>query len=258
MPIKILLFSLGVIAVSFSPRLPPLWCVILLLPLAAVCGYWWRARYLLALFLGLAWGIYSGYSLLNMQLADELAGKDLIVTGQIQGLPEQDDRRLRFNLRVNSAVTSAGQAIPAGHFPAKLQLSWYSYQHNGARFDLPSLVIGDEWQVRVRLKRPRGFVNPAGFDYQAWLLRQGIGATGYVVVHRDNQQILSAAKHFRLDDWINQQRHQLQQWIVAHSNSSERGILIALLIGDSGLVDKNQWARMQQTGTSHLIAIKCL
>jgi competence protein ComEC len=255
MPIKILLFSLGVIAVSFSPQLPPLWCVILLLPLAAVCGYWWRARYLLALFLGLAWGIYSGYSLLNMQLADELAGKDLIVTGQIQGLPEQDDRRLRFNLRVNSAVTSAGQAIPAGHFPAKLQLSWYSYQHNGARFDLPSLVIGDEWQVRVRLKRPRGFVNPAGFDYQAWLLRQGIGATGYVVVHRDNQQILSAAKHFRLDDWINQQRHQLQQWIIAHSNSGERGILIALLIGDSGLVDKNQWARMQQTGTSHLIAI---
>ncbi|HCS64218.1 MAG TPA: DNA internalization-related competence protein ComEC/Rec2 [Cellvibrio sp.] len=255
MPIKLLLFSFGVTAVSFFPRLPSLWYLILLLPLTAGCCYWRSARYLLALCLGLAWGIYSGHSLCNMQLADELVGKDLTVTGYIQGLPESDDRRQRFNLRVKSAVTAGGESIPAEFFPARLQLSWYSYQRNGAKLDIPSLAIGDEWQVRVRLKRPRGFVNPAGFDYQAWLMRQGIGATGYVVAHRNNQQIFSIEKKFRFDDWINQQRYQLQQWVVAHSTSSERGILIALLIGDSALVDKNQWARMQQTGTSHLIAI---
>jgi competence protein ComEC len=255
MPIKLLLFSFGVIAVSFSPRLPSLWYLILLLPLTAWCCYWQRARYLLALCLGLSWGIYSGHSLCNMQLADELVGRDLTVTGYIQGLPELDGRRQRFNLRVKSAVTAGGESIPAELFPAKLQLSWYSYQRKGAKLDIPSLAIGDEWQVRVRLKRPRGFVNPAGFDYQAWLLRHGIGATGYVVAHRSNRQMLSGEKKFRFDDWINQQRHQLQQWVMAHSESSERGILIALLIGDSALVDKNQWARMQQTGTSHLIAI---
>lgn len=258
MPIKLLLFSFGVIAVSFSPRLPALWCLILLLPLTAWCCYWQRARYLLALCLGLAWGIYSGHSLCNMQLADELVGKDLTVTGYIQGLPESDNHRKRFNLRVKSAVTAGGESIPVDFFPARLQLSWYSYQRNGAKLDIPPLAIGDEWQVRVRLKRPRGFVNPAGFDYQAWLLRQGIGATGYVVAHRNNQQIVSIEKKFRLDDWINQQRYQLQQWVVTDSTSSERGILIALLIGDSALVDKNQWARMQQTGTSHLIAISGL
>lgn len=258
MPVKLLLFSLGVIAVSFFPRLPPLWSVILLLPLAVLCCYWRHARYLLALFFGLAWGIYSGYGLVNMQLADKLAGKDIIVTGQIQGLPELDEHRLRFNFRVDSAITGAGQIIPVENFPSKLQLSWYQYARGGAAFDLPSLAIGDQWQLRVRLKRPRGFVNPSGFDYQAWLLRQGIGATGYVVDHRSNQQIISAKKQFRFDDWINQQRYQLQQWVVAHSESSERGILIALLIGDSALVDKNQWARMQQTGTSHLIAISGL
>lgn len=255
MPFALLLFSLGVIAVSFAPQLPPLWSLFLLLPPLVGCWRWQQTRYWLALLLGLAWGVVVGQSLLRMQLDDNFVGKDLIVTGQIQGLPDRDDRRLRFNFRVNSAVTTTGQVIPAEHFPVKLQLSWYSSQRNGATFDLPSLAIGDEWQMRVRLKRPRGFVNPAGFDYQAWLLRQGIGATGYVVDHRDNRQIISTEQYFRLDDWINQQRHQLQQWIIAHSKSSERGILIALLIGDSALVDKNQWARMQQTGTSHLIAI---
>ena len=255
MPIKLLLFSFGVIAVSAFPRLPSLWCLILLLPLAAWCCYWQHARHLLALCLGLAWGVYSGHSLCNMQLADELVGKDLTVTGYVQGLPESDGRRQRFNLRVKSAVTAGGEPIPADSFPAKLQLSWYSYYRSGAKLAIPPLAIGEEWQVRVRLKRPRGFVNPAGFDYQAWLLRQGVGATGYVVAHRNNQQIVSVEKKFSVDDWINKQRYQLQQWVVARSTSSERGILIALLIGDSALLERSQWTRMQQTGTSHLIAI---
>jgi len=259
MPFALLLFSLGVIAVSFAPQLPPLWSLFLLFPVLVLCWRWRKARYWFALSLGLAWGTYSGYSLLAMQLNDDLVGKDLIVTGRIQGLPERDAQRLRFNLRVDSAATTTGEVIPADQFPAKLQLSWYQYQRNGgAAPDLPLLVIGDKWQLRVRLKRPRGFVNPAGFDYQAWLLRQGIGATGYVVEHRNNQQSMAVVKPFNVDDWVNQQRHQLQQWILAHSKSSERGILIALLIGDSAWVDKNQWTRMQQTGTSHLIAISGL
>jgi competence protein ComEC len=29
----------------------------------------------------------------------------------------------------------------------------------------------------VRLRRPRGALSPGGFDYQAWLYQQGIGAT---------------------------------------------------------------------------------
>jgi len=258
MPIKLLLFSLGVVSVSFYPQLPPLYSLLLLCLPAFMLWRWRLSHHLFALLLGISWGVYSGYNLLDMQIADELVGRDLIVTGRIQGLPEQDERRLRFNLRVTSAATTAGQAIPMADFPAKLQLSWYQYQRNGAESALPSFAVGDEWQLRVRLKRPRGFVNPAGFDYQAWLLRQGIGATGYVLDHRNNQRVIATEKYFSFDDWINQQRYQLQQWIITHSESSERGILIALLIGDSSLVDKSQWLRMQQTGTSHLIAISGL
>jgi len=42
------------------------------------------------------------------------------------------------------------------------------------------MVPGERWRLRVRLKPPHGFSNPGGFDYEGWLLRQGIGATGYV------------------------------------------------------------------------------
>lgn len=263
MPRLLLLFSFGVVAVSFFPVLPPLWSLFLAIPFIAILfivdiGRFGLARYASALIIGISWGVYSGHGLVALQLDDKWAGKDILVIGHVQGLPERDERRQRFNLSIESAQTSAGQAIPFEQFPQRLQLSWYLYQRNGKSVDVSSLAIGDKWQLRVRLKRPRGFVNPAGFDYQAWLLRQGIGATGYVVEHRLNQQIAEEEKTFRVADWINKQRYELQQWILARSDSSERGILIALLIGDSAYVEKSQWTRMQQTGTSHLIAISGL
>ena len=258
MPFALMLFSFGVIAVSVFPELPPLWCLALLFSPVLALRRWPWLRYVLALLAGVAWGIYSGHNLLAMQLDDHWSGKDLLVTGYVQGLPDRDERRVRFNLDVESIHSLAGSAHPVASFPERLQLSWYQYQRNGSALDVPELAIGERWQLRVRLKRPRGFVNPAGFDYQAWLLRKGIGATGYVVDHRTNQKVHRDENSFRFTDWINQQRFQLQQWIIARSDSSERGILIALLIGDGAEVEKHQWARMQQTGTSHLIAISGL
>ena len=39
---------------------------------------------------------------------------------------------------------------------------------------------GELWQLVVRLKRRNGFANPGGYDHEAQLFREGIGATGYV------------------------------------------------------------------------------
>lgn len=266
MPLKLLLFASGVVAVSFFSHLPPLWCLYLLLPVAISSWRWRICRYVLALCLGLAWGVYAGQQLVDMQLPEEWVGQDLLVTGQIQGLPKHDDHRQRFALRVHTATTQTGDKIALDKFPRKIQLSWYqrpAHQDEATTTDLPALKIGAMWQLRVRLKRPRGFANPAGFDYQAWLLRQGVGATGYVVERRHgpqaNTQISpSEPSRFYFDDWIDDQRQQLQQWVLARSKSSERGILIALLIGDSALLEKHQRTRMQRTGTSHLIAISGL
>ncbi|WP_331346906.1 DNA internalization-related competence protein ComEC/Rec2 [Cellvibrio sp. UBA7661] len=257
MPLHLLLFSFSVVACSILPGLPPLWCLYILFPSMYLLR-WRYGSYCFALLLGCAWGIYSGHKILAISLTDKWVGQDLLVLGSIQGLPEQDDRRVRFNFRVTAASTASGASIPLTSFPSKLQLSWYQYRRDQKPISIPEISIGDQWQLRVRLKRPRGFVNPGGFDYQAWLLRQGIGATGYVVEHEQNHHQLQIDSPFLWSDWIDKQRYQLQQWILDHSDSSERGILVALLIGDSALVEKDQWLRMQQTGTSHLIAISGL
>ncbi|WP_039917641.1 DNA internalization-related competence protein ComEC/Rec2 [Cellvibrio mixtus] len=262
MPIRLVLFAIGVIAVSFFPRLPQLVLLWGLLILLVLLIRYTRHYWAVALLSGLGWGVYSGHQLLAMQLNESLVGKDLIIVGVIADLPDTNDRRSRFNFNVHQIINSQGDILDIDDFPEKLQLSWYSAYHKNTNTQkitqLPELIVGQAWQLEVRLKRLRGFANPAGFDYHAWLLRQGIGATGYVInstntVKLENYPIVV---HWR--EWIDHQRQLLQQWILLHSNSSERGILIALLIGDSSHVEKEQWNRMQQTGTSHLIAISGL
>jgi competence protein ComEC len=53
-------------------------------------------------------------------------------------------------------------------------------------------------------------------------------------------------------------RYELQQWLLAHSHSQEKAILVALLVGDTSLISKDQWAHFTKTGTNHLIAISGL
>ncbi len=261
MPIRLVLFAIGVIAVSLFPHLPPLvmlWGLFIVLLLIRYTRHYWAV----ALLSGLGWGIYSGHQLLAIQLDESLVSKDLTIVGVIADLPDTNDRRSRFNFNVRQITNSQGNALDIDDFPDKLQLSWYSSYHknNDAQktTQLPELIVGQAWQLEVRLKRPRGFANPAGFDYHAWLLRQGIGATGYVINSNNNVMLENYSIAINWREWIDRQRQLLQQWILSHSNSSERGILIALLIGDSSYVEKEQWNRMQQTGTSHLIAISGL
>ena len=163
------LFATGIFSVAFWSQLPPLW-VILLFVLAGLLlrRFWVPSSFLL---LGMAYGCLWGYDTLGHQLPDELIATDFTVIGEVYGIPVRDGRRVQFNLRLDEASTNLKLQ--------KLRLSWYG--------DQASLQPGEVWQLQVRLRRPRGYVNPGGFDYQAWLIQQGFSATGYVRTSPQNR-----------------------------------------------------------------------
>ena len=111
----------------------------------------------------------------------ELAGRDLLVQGTVQGLPERGaSERLRFRLQLERYRSHDGWRdleLPA-------RISWYR--------DAPELGPGERWQLLLRLKQPRGLANPAGFDYERWLFAHGIRATGYVRSGGDNRRLPGA------------------------------------------------------------------
>ena len=108
-------------------------------------------------------------------LAPELEGRDIAVVGVVASLPAIAERGVRFELDVESPSGAA-----AGEAAALLVSQLRDAGRRPAPCSRATCIPGERWAFTVRLRRPHGHVNPHGFDYEAWLLERGIGATGYV------------------------------------------------------------------------------
>lgn len=110
----------------------------------------------------------------------------------------------------------------------------------------PGTVI----RARVRLRRPRNFSNPGGFDYRWYLARQGIFVTGRVVgkveIVREEKGIFGRV------------RERFRKCLLEYSTERARGILKALTLGQRGEILPQVEELLRQTGTSHLLAISGL
>ncbi|HEX7044667.1 MAG TPA: DNA internalization-related competence protein ComEC/Rec2 [Burkholderiales bacterium] len=233
----------GVLAVQQLAALPsPLWAVVLvpalLLPLL-------HPRWLFVTFLvgGFLWAWWRAELILQQQLPEALEGRDLIVEGTVAELPQPAEYGTRFAFDVERAEA---QGAPVS-IPRRVRLS--------AEATVP-VRAGDRWRFAVRLKRPHGLQNPGGFDYEAYLFRQRLRATGYVraapaPVH------LGAATGLRygIDRW----RARLGERMRALMPQERfAGMLVALANGDTGGLSDEQWETLRRTGTLHLVAISGL
>jgi len=235
--------STGILGASLAPVLPAfawLWLSPLCLPLLFLRQPLWRlAGWVL---LGLFWGLLQGHWLLAYVLPESVSGQEFLVRGQVVGLPQADSRRQRFTLKVDRITPASNETLMVA--PQRLQVSWYGGE---------PVTSGERWQLKLRLRPPRGFVNPSAFDYQLWLLRRGIDAVGYVRDWERNRR-LEPASGFTLGYW----RHKASVWLGEVAPQSYRGRFQALLIGDRSALGQEDWRAMQATGTNHLIAISGL
>jgi len=233
---------LGVVACLFAPALvpAPLRGLGLLLGLAG----WilpWRGRALGACLLGFAWaGLHAGWAL-ERQLPPALEGADAQLRGRIVGLPAHEARRTRFQLRVDR-----DQPQPWGG--RLLQLSWYD--DYGAQAPGPRLGLapGARWELRARLRAPRGLANPGGADFGRHALAQGIAATGYV---RNPALARELAPGGGLDGWRGHMAGRIAQVVERPSAR----FIQALALGDTRALEDADWQVLRAVGLTHLVAI---
>ena len=190
----------------------------------------------------------------ELQLPPEFEGKDLSISVKIMGVPHLTTESTRFDAEVIAIVDQDKQVL----LGKKLRLSW--------RQAMP-LKPGDVWQLSLRLKRPRGFVNPGGFDYQAWLLHQGIYATGYVKASgkfnaskTPNQQgAFNVPRRLSQSDrWsVDAVRHYVAS-VLSSESIKYSELYKALLLGVKQGVSQEHWDVFHRTGTVHLMAISGL
>ena len=212
--------------------------------------------------LGILWAGYYGLNQLGQQLPQHFEQQELWVTGQVVGLPKQrqaDTHSARYQLQqrfilspqVIASSTAAGEREAIDYPLGNIQLSWY---HPIGSQAVSTIRPGDIWQLKVRLKRPRGFANPGGFDYQSWLFANGIAATGYVREDADNQRVQQMAG-VPLQRWRAAWLAQLDDDLAGYPQG---GLIKALVSGERDGIGPEQWQLFSHTGTNHLIVISGL
>ena len=233
-------FAIGVALLENEPALPdPMWCaalpVAVWLALAKA-----RAGPLMAVAAGYTWAAFLAHVQMGESLPAAVQGKDLEVIGVVRGLPRSDSRRTRFDFDVEE---SPDGSMTAG---ARVTLSWY-----GAH---AAPAPGSVWRLTVRLRRPRGWHNPGGSDYEGRLFANHVVATGYVKSGRriGSASALSPAR-------VDALRAGLARSIrTALDGYGSEGLVRALAIGDRSGVSEERWKTLRVTGIAHLMAISGL
>ncbi len=236
-------FLLGVVILTVFTALPHIYWAIGIVPAILIFFRYSRLKWILCLPLGFFWALVHAHLNLYPELDKSLEGVDLDVLGKIVSIPNVQARSTRFEFVIHAANrTGVNESLVV---PEKVRLSWYG--------NAPNLQLGEIWQLRVRLKRPWGFANPESFDYEKWLFEHKIRATGYVRTKGNlikiNETSISNPSYY-LRAALN---NKLDANADMHSN-----VIKALVLGERGQMDSQQWQLLTQTGTNHLLAISGL
>ncbi len=247
MRIFALCFFLGIACLLQFQNLPGKWFYCLI-PLLFLLIYRFNLRSVFTLsiagfLIGFLWALFRADIILSEGLEKEIEGKKLIIQGVVDSLADRNQHSSIFVFNVKEVNDEAGNSYPV---PGRVRLSWYRSNE--------SIAPGEYWQFKVKLKRPYGFMNPGGFDYEYWLFHQNIRATGYVLRGDENQR-LNQSSYFS----INAFRHVIKMRIQSLLYEKPLGNLItALILGDRSGIQQSQWQILRNTGTSHLMAISGL
>ncbi len=217
--------ALGLLALRWLPALPSTgWLVMLLVVALMLLPF--RTYPLAFLLFGLSWACLSAQSALDNRLDPALDGQTRWVEGRITGLPQRTGEGVRFEL-TDSRSRKA-------RLPKRIRVSW-----RGG----PEVRSGERWRLAVSLRRPSGLLNFHGFDQEAWLLAQRIGATASV---KDGERLAPAR---------NAWRDSVRQRLMAVDAQGREAGLAALVLGDGSGLAAEDWQVLQATGTVHLLVI---
>ena len=237
-----LAFVMGIYCLLQFSYLPSFW-VMSFLPILFLLGRHFSGfRIVFVFFIGFCWALFHAGLETDRHLDSGIENTDVFIKGIVISLPEIYDDHIRFLIDINEITDSNDRIFTS---PGIVRLSWYRTQK------IP--VPGEIWQLKTRLKRPYGFMNSGGFDYEAWMLRQGRKAIGYVKFDELNQK-LEVTKYYFIQRLRYKVAHRLKQTL----DKPLLGLVLALSLGDRSQLEPQQWRILTQTGTNHLIAISGL
>lgn len=231
----------------------------------AIEQFSWKTTAIQLLFgfvFGWCWAGSFAHYRLGESLAPNVVGKDFEVTGVITSLPTRSPQGWHFQFTRDGDHENSTEVLL--HIPKKLAVSWLDHPQNPPQFS--TLQPGQRWHLNLRVKPVHGNANPYGFDYEAWMLEQGLRANASV--HSNSEQA-GTAKAKLIDEFVwslsnvvergrSSLRDRLHLALGGSNNTAYAGVLIALVIGDQSEISQANWTLFNRTGIGHLVSISGL
>lgn len=209
---------------------------------------WWRGRnwrWTGAMLAGLCWASLHAGAVLDAQVRPGDEAGEYRVRGRVADLPVHEPRRTVFLFVVDPAAGEGGATPLAGK---RLRVSWYDEfgaREPGWRMELRA---GARWDIRLKVRAPRGLANPGYFDSERSMLAAGIAATGYV---RQPDLARQVAAPGGIDAW----RDGMAERMTSAVPSPASRFIRALALGDVRGLGDADWEVLRAAGLTHLIAI---
>ena len=178
----------------------------------------------------------------NITLADPPSDRAIEMTGRIVAPVQQAPDRLVMIVRSDDPVATTGVS-------RLVRLTWRT----------PERIFfqGDLVRFRALLRRPSGSLNPGGFDYVAYLERQGIDTVATVTGAEAVQLIESGLGHARWGIWnrLDRWRSSIRLAALQTLPQPALGLYLGIILGDRGYLDQDLRDQFMVTGTVHLLSI---
>lgn len=264
-------FALGILFAARAWR-PDVWWLAAAAFFAIASFYWLRRRAAFAAVAGLL--VFTAAGALDLRLRPATAatsdlapftdGREVVVTAQVvrDGMLRDLAGDQRQTIDVQSEQVEAGGATYAVR--AGIRLSIYSRAERDpeepAVFQPPTaqhqFTYGERLRFNAKLRPPRNFGNPGGFDYRYYLAREGMAALAST--KQQEVEVLPGFAGSRLPLWRSQARRALLTRIGQLWSGDDAGIVSAMLIGERSLLDRNDKLAFQRTGVFHVLVVSGL
>lgn len=182
---------------------------------------------------GMIWATMAANYYLHWQLPSKFYQQNVIVEGFVDSIVSKPSGN-EASSYINFSAHKVGNRNLL--FTPRIRISWFK--------PIDELKQGQHWRLFVKLKRPVGLANEDGFNYQKWLASQNIVATAYVKASPSNTLINRDISYRQANiDKLLSYNLPTQKWVLA------------LMYGERGLFEQQDWQLLQNTGTAHLFAI---
>lgn len=126
-----------------------------------------------------------------------------------------------------------------------------------AKHKLEHLNYGDRLRFSARIRNPRNFNNPGGFDYRKYLALKGILVTASIEDGREIVKVEETTLNPILKK-VETYRTQIRAFLSANLDSPVSEIAKALILGEKGEIPKDLRERFSSAGVAHILAISGL